>query len=275
MASDPAVHRDLVVVNPLMAGRDVANLQRAIRARLKARRLADKVPTPEHGKFTQATWFACVEAGYFLGLRSDTYLKTDLGRGVVTEGAQRVIRDPDTRTKAQLARAKDRKGHQGPRYYAQLSGTGGKGVASPLEKILGDTWGWTPPGHDGVDLICEPDPAIYAICDATVIDVRSTGWWGSGARDSGGHSISEGDGIIQLRCDINSGPFKKGMHFGYGHAEKATVTVGQTVKAGQKIGHAGFANAWHIHFMVNGGGTTKGIGDRNPKPFVDHARKGG
>ncbi len=65
------------------------------------------------------------------------------------------------------------------------------------------------------------------------------------------------------------------MHFAYGHAEKATVHVGQTVKAGQKIGHAGFANAWHIHFMVNGGTTVKGIGDRDPLPFVNHARKNG
>jgi hypothetical protein len=44
------------------------------------------------------------------------------------------------------------------------------------------------------------------------------------------------------------------------------------VKAGQKIGHAGFANAWHIHFMVNGGGHTRGIGDRDPLPFINHAR---
>jgi hypothetical protein len=52
------------------------------------------VPTPVHGMFTQATWFACVEAGYLLGLRSQTYLKTDAGRGVCTEGAQTIIRHP-------------------------------------------------------------------------------------------------------------------------------------------------------------------------------------
>lgn len=275
MAGGPEVHRELIVINPPMSGRDVANLQRAIKSRLEARGLADDVPTPVHGKFTQATWFGCVEAGYFLGLRSDTYLASDLGRGVCTKGAQTIIRHPDQRTAAQRERAKKRKAHDGPRYYAELSGGNNKSVASPLKRILGDSWGWHKPGHDGVDLICEGDAAIYAICDAKIIDVRSTGWWGNGAQASGGHQISEGDGIIQLECLVDTGPFKKGMHFGYGHAEKATVAVGQTIKAGRKIGHAGFANAWHVHFMVNGGNTMKGIGDRDPLPFVDFARKHG
>jgi murein DD-endopeptidase MepM/ murein hydrolase activator NlpD len=148
-------------------------------------------------------------------------------------------------------------------------------VAAPVKPILQHSWGWHPGVHDGVDLITEADDVIYALCDATVIDVRSSGWWGKGARASGGHSVAEGDGIIQLRCDIDAGPFRKGLHFGYGHAEKATVQVGQKVQAGQMIGHAGFANAYHVHFMVNRGGTTKGIGDHDPYVYVDYAvRKG-
>ena len=255
-----------------MAGRDVANLQRAVKERLAARALADDVPTPMDGKFTQATWFACVEAGYFLGLRSQTYLATDLGRGLCTRGAQKIIRQPETRTKAQLTRAKERRAHEGPRYYLDLAGGGGGGgVAPPLRKILGDSWGWHGSAHDGVDLICVGDATLYALCDAVVVDVRSSGWWGKGARASGGHSVSDGDGIIQLECAIDAGPFKKGMHFAYGHAEKATVRVGQKVKAGTKIGHAGFANAWHVHFMVNGGDTLRGVGDRDPLPFVRYA----
>jgi murein DD-endopeptidase MepM/ murein hydrolase activator NlpD len=276
MPDEPAVHRDLVVTTPPMTGRDVANLQRALRDRLKARGLVDDVPTPEHGKFTQATWFAYVEAGYFLGLRSQTYLRTDLGRGVCTKGAQRIIRQPDTRTAPQLKRAKERKAHEGPRYYAELSGGGGgNGVAPPLRKILGDSWGWHGSAHDGVDLICEGDATIYAICDARVVDVRASGWWGKGARASGGHSVGDGDGIIQLECLVDTGPFSKGLHFCYGHAEKATVAVGQKVKAGQKIGHAGFANAWHVHFMVNAGSSTRGVGDRDPLPFVRYAAQNG
>ena len=274
MPGEPEVHRPLVVVNPPMSGRDVFNLQVAVKERLRARGL-ENVPAPIHGKFTQASWFGCVEVGYFLGLDKKTYLATDLGRGVAPEGAQRVIRQPETRTAKQLSRAKERQGTEGPRHYLELSGGssgGGNGVAAPLRKILGDTWGWRGPGvHDGVDLICDADATLYALCDARVIDVRSHGWWGKGARASGGHTVGEGDGIIQLECLVDRGPFKKGMHFGYGHAEKATVHVGQKVKAGRKIGHAGFANAWHIHFMANGGSTSRGIGDRDPLPFVRYA----
>ena len=51
------------------------------------------------------------------------------------------------------------------------------------------------------------------------------------------------------------------------------VQEGQTVNAGQQLGHAGYARGWHVHFMVNSGNTTMGIGDRNPMPFVDYARK--
>lgn len=145
-----------------------------------------------------------------------------------------------------------------------------KGVAPPLNKILRSDWGWAP-GHDGVDLICPPNVPIMALCDAEVIDVRAGGWWGKSPTGN----VSKGDGIIQLKCLTDRGPFKRGMHFAYGHAEHAVVRKGQRVKAGEVIGKAGFANAWHIHFMVNGGGTMKGVGDRDPMPFVRYASKRG
>jgi hypothetical protein len=119
----PAVHRTLVVVDPPMEGRDVANLQRATHARLKARGLADDVPVAAHGKFTLATALACIEAQYFLGLRADTYLRKDAhGHRYITEGAQRIIRQPELRSAEQLERAQDRRGRLklGPRYYEKL-----------------------------------------------------------------------------------------------------------------------------------------------------------
>lgn len=48
---------------------------------------------------------------------------------------------------------------------------------------------------------------------------------------------------------------------------------GQKVKAGQKIGRAGFANAWHCHFAVNSRRDDRGVGDRDPDPFLDYARR--
>ena len=122
---DPEVHRPLIAVDPPMLGRDVANLQRATRMRLKNRGIGpDDVPVPDHGKFTIATALACIEAQYFLGLRSDTYLMKDKhGHPVVTEGAQRIIRHPDTRDSEQLERAKARQAQvrRGPRYYEKLA----------------------------------------------------------------------------------------------------------------------------------------------------------
>lgn len=131
-SQDPDVHREFVVVDPPMEGRDVANLQRAIADRLDARPGLEKVPTPTHGKFTHATWVAAVEAGYFLGLLSSTYLATDKRRGLSTEGAQTIIRHPEKRSPDQLARAKDRQGQleRGPRYYDQLA----KEIAQPAGK---------------------------------------------------------------------------------------------------------------------------------------------
>jgi hypothetical protein len=123
-ASDnPDVHRELIVQDPPQTGRDVANFQRNIQVRLKSRGLGDDVPVPTHGKFTHATWVAAVEAGYFLGLLATTYLATDKGRGLSTEGAQTIIRDPEKRTDDQLDRAKERKAQldRGPRYYDDLA----------------------------------------------------------------------------------------------------------------------------------------------------------
>jgi len=148
-------------------------------------------------------------------------------------------------------------------------------VHRPTKRILQDSWGYHPPGHDGIDVITPPNPVIYAMIKSRVIDVRSSGWWGKSARPSGGHSTSEGDGIIQLEVLESIGPFIKGRHIGYGHAEKAKVKVGQIVDAGDPIGHAGFAIAWHIHLMYNTGKTTKGIGNINPRAILDYAVKHG
>ncbi len=143
-------------------------------------------------------------------------------------------------------------------------------VAAPIGKIITMTWGYHPGVHDGIDLICGVKAPIYALCDAKVIDVRPSGWWGN--NPSG--EVWKGDGIIQIRCTTNDGPFRKGMHFGYGHAEGSDVKVGQQVKAGDRLGEAGLAVAWHIHLMGNNGEFGKrGKGSFDPRPFVNYAIK--
>jgi hypothetical protein len=143
-------------------------------------------------------------------------------------------------------------------------------VAAPIGKIITMTWGYHKGVHDGIDLICGPKAPILAICDAEIIDVRPSGWWGN--NPSG--EVWKGDGIIQIRCLTDDGPFKHGMHFGYGHAEGADVTVGQRVYAGHRLGEAGLAVAWHIHLMGNNGEFgLKGKGSFDPRPFVNYAIK--
>lgn len=146
-------------------------------------------------------------------------------------------------------------------------------VSAPVDPILQSSWGYHPGTHDGVDLITDGDDELHAICDGTIIRSSPSGWWGKGARASGGHSIAEGDGVIVLRSSTKSGPFKPGLNFVYGHAEHPRYRAGKKVKAGQTIGNAGFANAWHIHFCVNHRNDDRGVGDRDPMPYVDYAKK--
>lgn len=148
-----------------------------------------------------------------------------------------------------------------------------KSVAPPLSKILSSSWGYHPPVHDGVDLICPPNAAGFAICSGTIIRADAGGWWGKGAPSAA--VAAKGDGIVVLKCDVDVGPFRRGLRFCYGHAEHPSVKVGDHVKAGELICRAGLANAWHFHFMVNARGDAKGVGDRDPMPFVNYACKHG
>lgn len=175
-----------------------------------------------------------------------------------------VMRDQSTKERAnQPARQEFRDGLR-DKYKRRVT----KDVAAPIGKIITMTWGFHPGVHDGIDLICGKKAPIYALCDARVIDVRAGGWWGN----SPSGEIWKGDGIIQIECITDDGPFKKGMHFGYGHAEGADVKVGEKVEAGDKLGEAGLAVAWHVHLMANRGEFgLKGKGSIDPRPFIDFA----
>ena len=182
-SQDPSVHRDLVVTTTPMAGRDVANLRRALQARLHDARGLHEVPVPAHDKFTHAMWLACVEAGYFLGAQSATYLRTRNHRGVCTEGLQDIIRNPGKRTPEQLARARSRQGQlaRGPRYYEELADkhgiTRGTGIDAALrfataqigtvEKPAGSNWG--PKIRDWITVAGYEDPVPWCGCFANAV----------------------------------------------------------------------------------------------------------
>lgn len=247
--------RTFKVEAPHMTGDDVAAWQRTLNAQMKAWRVNYGVEP--HGDYDIATRDLSATVVFGLGIA-----RSSMALGVTPELRVKVRnRTLDAVERFRFAR------RAGWRRRLRERHAGGGAVAAPLIKILQSSWGWHPGVHDGVDLICPPNATIFALCDARVIDVRTSGWWGKAPSGD----VSKGDGIIQLECLADVGPFRRGMHFGYGHAEHPVVREGQIVKAGDPLGKAGFAVAWHVHFMANGGGTTKGVGDRDPMPFVRYA----
>lgn len=144
-------------------------------------------------------------------------------------------------------------------------------VARPVGKILEDSWGFHPGVHDGIDVITQPNAPLFAMVKSKIIDVRAGGWWGKAPSGD----VTKGDGIVQMEILEAVGPFYKGYHIGYGHAEKPTVKVGDIVEAGDQVAHAGLAVAWHIHLMYNDGDTSKGIGNVDPRKILNYAVKHG
>jgi murein DD-endopeptidase MepM/ murein hydrolase activator NlpD len=250
--------RTFKVDDPHMRGDDVKAWQHTLNRQMQTWNVAYRIP--EDGDYGVGTRDLTASVCHGMGLASASEAMKD---GVTP--ALRV----KLRNKNLTAAEKIRFAARAPWRAAFRKRYAGGGFASPVNKILAHSWGYHPGVHDGVDLICPPNAVIYALCDAEVFDVRSSGWWGKAPSGD----VSKGDGIIQLRCLADAGPFKKGLHFGYGHAEHAVVRKGDKVKAGDVLGNAGLAVAWHVHFMCNGGGTDRGVGDRDPWPYVEWAIK--
>lgn len=250
--------RTLKVDQPHMKGGDVELAQETANAQMKTWKVAHRVPVDgDYGLATRDIWstvlfgLGIAQGEMANGLTPELRVKVRNKRLSKAERARYRLRAP--------WRLRLRK------KYATTS------VAPPLAKILSSSWGYHPPVHDGVDLICAPNARGYAICDGEVIRADGGGWWGKGAPSPA--VAAKGDGIVVIRSSTTAGPFKPGLNFCYGHAEKPLVKVGQRVKAGQAICDAGLANAWHFHLMVNGRSDNRGVGDRDPMPFVRYAMK--
>ena len=137
--------------------------------------------------------------------------------------------------------------------------------------VVDDSNRWYP-GHKGIDLITDGAKPIYACVKAEVIDVRGGGWWGIG--NPGGSVGAKGDGIVRIKAVEDVGDVKKGTVFGYGHAESASVKVGDIVEAGTYLGQTGFANAWHTHWFVGAPGSDARDGDQDPLPYWQAFKNG-
>jgi murein DD-endopeptidase MepM/ murein hydrolase activator NlpD len=244
-----------------MTGDDIARWQNTLNRQMKTWRIDYRVV--EDGDYGVVTRDLTATVLYGLGID-----RKEMIDGVTAELRTKV------RNKTLTAKERTRfDSRERWRTRLQKKHASGAHVAPPLAKIISSSWGFHPPVHDGVDLICPPNATGYAICDAVVKRADNGGWWGKGAPSPA--VAAKGDGIVVIRCTTDVGPFRKGLNFCYGHAEHTLVKPGDTVKAGQPICRAGLANAWHFHFMVNGRNDDRGVGDRDPMPFVNYARKNG
>lgn len=257
--SEPQTYK---LTSPHMEGDDIANWQREIVHEF--RRMNITYPLVADGDYGVATRSANASLCHSLGMIASNVM----AKGITPELRTRIRnRRLTPYERVRLARRVNYRRRLRKRY----AGPAGGGVAPPLAKIIADSWGWAP-GHDGIDLICPENSPAFAMIRSEVVRVSASGWWGKGA-PSDPNLRAKGDGVIVLECLEDIGPFRKGLRVVYGHAERATVRVGDVVKAGEQVGHAGLANAWHLHMCVNGRSDTLGVGDRDPRPYYEYAAR--
>jgi hypothetical protein len=118
-SGDAAVHRDLVLTVPNMAGPDVQALQRAINARARELPYTDANLHPD-GQFGPFTLHAARRVAFALGLSNDVI--SAIEAGTVAQLTQQLIRQPARLLPADLQRAIDRVPELERRYKARHTG---------------------------------------------------------------------------------------------------------------------------------------------------------
>ena len=256
------IPRTFKVDSPHMRGSDVEAWQREIKTEFA--RMDIDCPIKPDGIYGVVTRAYTASLAHALGMNASEVMAA----GVTPELRSRIRnRDFTHQEQQRYAERQDWRRKLRDRYESSTV----VDVHRPVTKILEDSWGYHPGVHDGLDVITLPDAKIFAMVRSRIIDVRSGGWWGK----SPSGDISKGDGIVQMEVLENVGPFKRGHHIGYGHAEYPQVVRGQVVEAGKLVAHAGLAVAWHIHLMYNDGSTDRGVGNIDPRPILDYAVKHG
>lgn len=251
--------RTFKVDSPHMKGADIELGQRDLLTRLDHWGATD-YPLKVDGDYGVATRSAYATVLHGLGIA-----QAEMAKGITPELRSKIRNAKLTPREQQ--RYDDRAG-----WRKRLADThSGGGFAKITPKIISHSWGWTPPVHDGVDIITPARAWLYAPMPCEVIRVSASGWWGKGAQPSGGHPVSDGDGIVVIRSTTDAGPFSKTTRLCLGHAENAVVRVGQMLDAGDRIAEAGFANAWHTHAMAHNRPDDRGRGDFDPWPLIAYA----
>lgn len=154
-----------------------------------------------------------------------------------------------------------------PKFFVEFheldTGGGGTGggetgvnyLGSPYSASFTITQTYNPPNHYGIDMVGLSDKNIYSPVAGTVVDSR----W---ENDS---DHSQGYGQLVRILDSESG-----LYFIFGHLSERSVSEGDTVTAGQKIGvegSTGNSTGSHLHYQVSSDWNTGTVNPANYGTF--------
>lgn len=117
--------------------------------------------------------------------------------------------------------------------------TGANYLGSPYSASFTVTQTYNPPNHYGIDMVGLSDKNIYSTVNGVVVDSR----W----QNDDDHSAGYGQLVRILDNDT-------GLYFIFGHLSERSVSQGDTVTKGQKIGvegSTGNSTGSHLHYQVS------------------------
>ena len=130
--------------------------------------------------------------------------------------------------------------------------TGTNYLGSPYSASFSITQTYNPPNHYGIDMVGLSDKNIYSTVNGVVVDSR----W----QNDDDHSAGYGQLVRILDNDT-------GLYFIFGHLSERSVSQGDTVTKGQKIGvegSTGNSTGSHLHYQVSEGWNE---GTQNPANY--------
>lgn len=125
-------------------------------------------------------------------------------------------------------------------------------LGSPYSASFSITQTYNPPNHYGIDMAGLSDKNIYSTVNGVVVDSR----W----QNDDDHSAGYGQLVRILDNDT-------GLYFIFGHLSERSVSQGDTVTKGQKIGvegSTGNSTGSHLHYQVSEGWNE---GTQNPANY--------
>lgn len=125
-------------------------------------------------------------------------------------------------------------------------------LGSPFSASFMITQTYNPPEHYGIDMVGLSDTTIYSTVNGVVVDSR----W----QDDSDHSAGYGQ-LVRIKDNAT------GLYFIFGHLSQRSVSVGENVVKGQKIGvqgNTGNSTGEHLHYQVSEDWNT---GTKNPANY--------